>query len=167
MGKPKSNAAAFEAALASPAATRRDVTEALAALAVKPRPAARPMSEVDNERPPPSWWKCYHARILRPKEVQRALGCGHTTFYDLILRGELPKPLRYGGITGHLAEEIDVFIQKLVAQRDAERALAAQGEAVPADDQVSRSAPMAPTDSAQRRRRRERVSDAATGFEDG
>jgi predicted DNA-binding transcriptional regulator AlpA len=57
-------------------------------------------------------------KILRPKQSQERLGCGHTKFYQLIANGRLSKPLRYDGITGHTEEEIDAFIEKLKAARD-------------------------------------------------
>src|SRR5215207_1927297 len=41
-------------------------------------------------------------KILRPKQSQQKIGCGHTTFYELIAQGKLPPPVRYGRITGHL-----------------------------------------------------------------
>src|SRR5215204_4751138 len=57
-------------------------------------------------------------KILRPKQSQQKIGCGHTTFYELIAQGKLPPPVRYGRITGHLEEEIDAFIEALKAERD-------------------------------------------------
>jgi predicted DNA-binding transcriptional regulator AlpA len=58
-------------------------------------------------------------RILRPKESQKRLGIGHDKFYELIRYGVLSKPLRLGPqITGHLEDEIDALIDRLVAERD-------------------------------------------------
>jgi len=153
VGKQNTNAvASVEVALANPAANWRAVAEALAAaLSNKPELDPQPVRKTKDDSLPPSWWRD-HARILRPKEVQRALGCGHTKYYELIAAGELLKPLRYGGITGHPQAEIDAFIEKLIAQRNDERPLT-ELDAVPADQKISRK----PTRALRIRRTRDNV----------
>ena len=64
-------------------------------------------------------------KIIRPKEAQQRIGCGHSTFYQLIADGKLKKPIRYGRITGHREEEIDEFIARLAAERDRQHGEAA------------------------------------------
>ena len=58
-------------------------------------------------------------RILRPAEAQARLGIGHSKFYELIRSGVLPRPIRLGPKSvGHPEEEIDHYIEQLVAVRD-------------------------------------------------
>ena len=59
-------------------------------------------------------------RIIRPAEAQARLGIGHTQFWELIKNGKLSKPVRLGPKSvGHPENEIDDFIERLVAERDA------------------------------------------------
>jgi predicted DNA-binding transcriptional regulator AlpA len=60
----------------------------------------------------------YTVKIIRPKEAQARLGIGHSKFYDAIKKGELPKPVRFGRVTGLLEEELDAAIRGLKAERD-------------------------------------------------
>jgi predicted DNA-binding transcriptional regulator AlpA len=57
-------------------------------------------------------------KIIRPKEVQARLGIGHSKYYDAIKKGQLPKPVRFGRVTGLLEEELDAVIERLKAERD-------------------------------------------------
>jgi predicted DNA-binding transcriptional regulator AlpA len=57
-------------------------------------------------------------RIIRPKEVQTRLGCGPSKYFDAIKKGELPKPVRFGRVTGLLEEELNEHIARLKADRD-------------------------------------------------
>jgi predicted DNA-binding transcriptional regulator AlpA len=57
-------------------------------------------------------------RIIRPKEAQARLGIGHSKFYDAIKKGELPKPVRFGRVTGLLEDELEAVIGRLKAARD-------------------------------------------------
>lgn len=59
-------------------------------------------------------------RIIRPAEAQARLGVGHTQFWEWIKTGKLRKPVRLGPKSvGHPENEIDEFIDQLVAERDA------------------------------------------------
>jgi predicted DNA-binding transcriptional regulator AlpA len=57
-------------------------------------------------------------KIIRPKEAQARLGIGHSKFYDAIKKGELPKPVRFGRVTGLLEDELEEVIRSLKTARD-------------------------------------------------
>jgi predicted DNA-binding transcriptional regulator AlpA len=63
-------------------------------------------------------------RIIRPKEVMARLGIGPTTYYDAVRKGQLPKPVRLGRVTGLLEEELDAAIERLRTERDRTREVA-------------------------------------------
>jgi excisionase family DNA binding protein len=63
-------------------------------------------------------------KIIRPKEAQTRLGIGHSKFYDAIKKGELPKPVRFGRVTGLLEDELDAYIEGLKAERDRQQEVA-------------------------------------------
>ena len=59
-------------------------------------------------------------RILRPAEAQARLGVRKSQFWDWIKAGRLKAPVRLGPKSvGHPENEIDEFIDQLVAERDA------------------------------------------------
>ena len=64
-------------------------------------------------------------KIIRPKEAQARLGIGHSKFYDAIKKGELPKPVRFGRVTGLLEHELEAVIGRLKAVRDSQHGEAA------------------------------------------
>jgi predicted DNA-binding transcriptional regulator AlpA len=63
-------------------------------------------------------------KIIRPKEAQTRLGIGHSKFYDAIKKGELPKPVRFGRVTGLLEDELEAVIRGLKAARDRKQEVA-------------------------------------------
>jgi predicted DNA-binding transcriptional regulator AlpA len=57
--------------------------------------------------------------FLRPKQVQKLLGIGHSKYYQDIKDGILPRPVRLGANSvAHPADEIAAYQEKLRAQRD-------------------------------------------------
>ena len=59
-------------------------------------------------------------RILRPKEVQRRLGIGHTNFWENYVRPGRLRLVRLGPRSvGAIEEEVDALIDELAAERDA------------------------------------------------
>jgi predicted DNA-binding transcriptional regulator AlpA len=52
------------------------------------------------------------------------LGIGPTTYYDAVRKGQLPKPVRLGRVTGLLEEELDAAIERLRTERDRTREVA-------------------------------------------
>lgn len=62
-------------------------------------------------------------RIIRRKQVEKKTGYGRSKIYDLMSKGEFPKPVRLGSnAVGWVEAEIDAWIEKLIAERDAEAA---------------------------------------------
>ena len=57
-------------------------------------------------------------KIIRPKEAQARLGIGHSKFYDMISKGQLPKLVRFGRVTGIPEDELNAFIDRLKAARN-------------------------------------------------
>ena len=55
-------------------------------------------------------------KIIRPKEAQARLGIGHSRFYDAIKKGELPRPVRFGRVTGIPEDELNAVIERLKAE---------------------------------------------------
>ena len=62
-------------------------------------------------------------RFLRRPEVERLTGLKHTRLYELIKRGEFPRPVRISeGAVAWLASEVSGWQAGRVAARDRERA---------------------------------------------
>jgi len=62
-------------------------------------------------------------RVLRPKEVQRRLGIGHTRFYEIVSSGRL-RLVRLGERSvGVIEDELDDYIGRLADAREANAAL--------------------------------------------
>jgi prophage regulatory protein len=59
--------------------------------------------------------------ILRLPEVEKRTGLRRATIYRRATAGTFPKPVRVGpNSTGWLESEIDAFLAKAVAERDAQ-----------------------------------------------
>lgn len=57
--------------------------------------------------------------VLRRSDVERETGLKRSTIYELMARGEFPKPIRLTGKSvGWLAEEILAFIHERTLERD-------------------------------------------------
>lgn len=58
-------------------------------------------------------------RLLRMPSVEAKLGCKKSKIYELVARGELAKPVKIDGASVWPEAEIDAFISKLMARREA------------------------------------------------
>ena len=54
----------------------------------------------------------------RIQDVQRVLGIGHSTVYDHMAKGLIPKPLKIGRTSIWLKVEIDAVIDRAIEARD-------------------------------------------------
>ena len=58
-------------------------------------------------------------RFIRLPEVEDRLGCKKSKIYELITRGELPRPVKIDGCSVWVESEIDAFIDRRIADREA------------------------------------------------
>ena len=60
-------------------------------------------------------------RLLRLPEVEAAVGLKKTTIYDHIKKGLFPAPVKTGAgqINGWVSDEIQEYIERLKAEREA------------------------------------------------
>lgn len=58
-------------------------------------------------------------RLLRMPALEDRLGCKKSKIYELIARGELPRPVKIDGCSTWLEHEIDAFIDARIAERGA------------------------------------------------
>lgn len=56
--------------------------------------------------------------MLNVSQVMARLNIGKTAVYDLVKRGELPKPVKIGGSSRWIPEEIDAALDVMKAKRD-------------------------------------------------
>lgn len=65
-------------------------------------------------------------RVLRLRQVKEKTGLGHDSIYRLGRLGKFPKRIKLSeNAVGWLEDEIDAYLDRLAAQRDAESAAAA------------------------------------------
>lgn len=63
------------------------------------------------------------ARFLRERECRDRTGLPRSTRYELIAKGEFPRPVRIGRrAVAWLDEEVEEWMQRRVAERDGEAA---------------------------------------------
>jgi len=55
--------------------------------------------------------------LMTLTEVKTRLSIGQSTVYDLVKRGELPKPLKIGAAARWLPEDIERFLEERKAAR--------------------------------------------------
>lgn len=58
------------------------------------------------------------ADMLNVSQVMARLNIGKTAVYDLVKRGELHKPVKIGGSSRWIPEEIEADIEAMKAKRD-------------------------------------------------
>jgi predicted DNA-binding transcriptional regulator AlpA len=56
--------------------------------------------------------------MLSVTQVMARLNIGKTAVYDLVKRGDLPKPVKIGGSSRWIPEEIDAAIEVMKSKRD-------------------------------------------------
>lgn len=56
--------------------------------------------------------------MLNVTQVMARLNIGKTAVYDLVKRGDLPKPVKIGGSSRWIPEEIDAALEVMKAKRD-------------------------------------------------
>lgn len=56
--------------------------------------------------------------MLNVSQVMARLNIGKTAVYDLVKRGELPKPVKIGGSSRWIPEEVEASIEVMKAKRD-------------------------------------------------
>lgn len=71
-------------------------------------------------------------KIIRRKELERAIGKGRSAIYDAIKHGQFPRPIKLGEgrAVGWLGSEIEAWLANRVSERDA--LLAGKGAQQPA-----------------------------------
>ena len=62
---------------------------------------------------------CWPPAILRRPDVQRHIGLSASSLYELIAKGQFPKPVPLGARTvGWLASEISKWVEERAASRE-------------------------------------------------
>jgi prophage regulatory protein len=66
-------------------------------------------------------------RLIRLPQVKAMVGLGRSSIYDRIKKGEFPKPIKVGRVSGWIEAEVEVWISEQIQASRPRAATAAVG----------------------------------------